>query len=175
MFSSLLLCLSLSLPSDPSPIKDSPYPFELNRGWIVEPVIAGYNSLDKEDPASYIGGVRISGLMPDATDAVITMELEYLADVIFTGKGQTPRTRQKGSVGLVFYEIYNPFALRVAMGFGAEKKFSRYSPQIYLRGGLGYYFNSYVGLYADYSGRSIFRESKFTFNSELTTALQFIF
>lgn len=55
-------------------ITSSPYPFEVGSGFVVEPTL-GYVFNDKIDREKLLGGVRLSYLRPDPTDALIAPEL----------------------------------------------------------------------------------------------------
>lgn len=154
----------------------SPYAFEIDRGFVIEPVV-GMTVVDKEDRTGYSSGLRLSWLNPDQTDAVFTGELQALYQVVPTGKTySTPRHRLWVDGLLAFYEFYHPWALRVLGGPSVEfRETSGKSFGLAYRIGGGYYFSSGFGVFMDFGGRAILRKSNTSMPYDLSASAQFIF
>ena len=156
-------------------IVNSPYPFEPGVGFLIEPLI-GTSLLDKTDDASLSSGARISYSNWNIGDAFITAEAQIIAHTVFSGAGiETPFTKFTAEQLLVFYEVFNPMAVRVAGGLGLELRKNNPSPTIYYRAGLGGYFNKDISLFFDIAQRHIIREAKYVAPVEITLSSQIIF
>lgn len=159
----------------------SPYPFEIKAGFIAEPTL-GFQLNDKTDTEKALAGLRISYVQPDQADAFITSEIQILSatsfDKISNASGQREmnfNTDYYFETGFVFYEIYNPFAFRLALGGGVEARKTAHA-DLYYRGGLGYYFNQSFGVFMDLEGRIIFRtDEKTSMPFNIGPSFQFIF
>lgn len=143
----------------------SPYPFEIKTGIAVEPTVEVLFK-DKTDKTKAVGGVRLSYLNPDVSDALITSEVQILSATSFSDKMTTGGNSEREittdyffEAGFVFYEIYHPVAFRLAAGGGAELRRGG-SPDIYYRAGLGHYFSKGFGIFGDLGGRWIFRSDE---------------
>jgi hypothetical protein len=162
-------------------ITSSPYPFEVGSGFVVEPTL-GYVFNDKIDREKLLGGVRLSYLRPDPTDALIAPELSISSATTFrrpkdsSGNSRfVTNTDYFFEAGLAFYEIYNPYAFRVACGGGVESRVQT-SADLFIRGGLGYYFSTHFGFFMDLGGRYIFRRDETNSTPiDLGSSLQMIF
>jgi hypothetical protein len=161
-------------------VTSSPFPFEVSRGFAIEPV-AEYLFKDRIDDDKAVGGARVFFFQPDVSDAVITAEFQFLTATSF----QKPKDALGNSrlvmntdyfceAGLGFYEIYNPMVFRVSAGGGAELR-KEGSPDLYIRAGLGRYFFPRFGLFLDLGSRLIFRDDKLSSPINLGASLQFIF
>ncbi len=135
----------------------SPFPFEVGSGLAVEPFI-GSSFTDEVDPTSGNGGLRLTWLRPSETDAFVTFELSGEFQALPTAETNFPKARYVGEGSVVFYEIFNPAAFRLALGGGVEYRRSRLSPSFAYRIGGGYYFSSRMGIYVDVGGRELSRQ-----------------
>lgn len=154
-----------------------PYEFEIDRGPILE-VKAGSAVTDAADKSSLATGARLGYSFANFSDRFITGEIEftfqyYKIDGI---SGNNPyRKKYSGDAFISFYENYNPFAFRASLGGGIERRLSKNNPQASYRFGLGHYWNSDFGVFADMLGRYIFRDNDNSFGLELSIATQYIF
>lgn len=153
----------------------SPYPFELRQGLTTE-MVAGSSFNDHEDRPSANAGLRLTYLNPDERDTIITAEIQALSQTVFTGVTyKTPRYKFLGDLNLAIYEIYLPYAFRLVGGPCIEWRTSKVSYGANYRAGLGYYLNSFVGVFTDLGGRYLARNTKTSLPYDFSMSLQFIF
>src|SRR5437764_485226 len=99
----------------------SPFPFEINSGLSLEPNV-GVFANDRTDDSALAGGLRISAIVTNATDALVTFEIAGGSRHLFTGEGERPQTFWQGTAALAVYEFFNPAALRFLAGGGVERR-----------------------------------------------------
>lgn len=110
---------------------------------------------DKRDNQSFNGGLRLSYLVVNDTDAILTAEASASFHYISDANAGKPQSRRLYEGAFVFQELYNPVAFRVALGGGMEHRQKEWSTLILYRGGLGWYATSSLGLWFDLVGRNI--------------------
>ncbi|MBN8555794.1 MAG: hypothetical protein J0L93_10145 [Deltaproteobacteria bacterium] len=137
----------------------APFSFEVKPGFSLEPV-AGYQFSDVSDNAAVMGGARLSFLQPNQRDAFITGELEWMSQTVFTGKQKTPMYKWTAGGSVAFYEIFNPYAFRILVGGGIERRRNSFNPVFTYRAGLGRFFSARCGIFADVGQRLISRTEK---------------
>lgn len=156
-------------------LTSSPYPFEVEHGVATE-IVTGTSFLDKADRNSANAGLRMTYLNSDETDAVMTAEVQFLSQTVFTGSNyKTPRYRFVGDTHLAFYEFYHPFAFRLVGGPSAEWRTSKLSWGLGYRAGLGYYLKASLSVFADFGQHYFWRSSGNTMPNDLSLSLQIIF
>jgi len=151
----------------------SPFQFEAKRGLGLEPVV-GINLTDQIDSEAGIGGFRLTYLTPNQKDAFVSPELAGHYVRIFESDSQRPRTRFYVEPSIVFYEIYNPYTLRVALTGGIERRDSDWRGLMGIRGGIGRMIVSSFTIWVDFTQRIVFRSTN-SFPLDLTLGTQFVF
>jgi len=136
-------------------IIQTPFPFEVKRGFSVEPLV-GYSLLDKNDDSALGAGARVSYLFTSSTDAFVTIEAGSDWQRILKSDRET-NTRVLFEGMVMAYEIYNPWAMRVGGGGGMERRLSQWNPLINYRLGVGRYLSSRIGIFGDLVGRFVKR------------------
>ena len=136
-------------------IIQNPFPFEVNRGFSIEPLV-GYSLLDKNDDSAVAVGARLSYLFTSASDAFFTVEASSEWQRIRKSNRET-NSRLFFDGMIMAYEIYNPWAMRVGGGGGMERRLSQWNPLINYRLGIGRYFSSRIGVFGDLVGRFVKR------------------
>jgi len=142
----------------------SPFPFEIKSGFVFEPVV-GSSIADHNDSESLNFGLRLSYLFSDTKDRCLTFETQGQWQLLPQAKSTSPTDRVILEGSFVFYEFYNPFAFRLALGGGVERrdiantKKTNWSGLGVYRGGFGYYLAKEMGVWIDLNQRQIFRES----------------
>lgn len=134
-------------------LTQAPFPFEVNRGFSLEP-FGAFSSLDSDDAEGYSFGGRASYVFADQTDAFFTGEISSA----WVRSLDAGRNKILMEAQVLAYEIYNPWAMRVGLGAGAERRLSEWNPLGVYRIGLGHYVTSRVGIFGDFMGRVIKRE-----------------
>lgn len=141
----------------------SPYPFEIERGISLEPVV-GLSVYDREKPTLPTGGLRLSYFRTDETDAFTTLEL--------SGGFQSLKNKDLKKwleMEAQAYEIFNPWVVRVGIGTGLEHRPGDWSPVLSGRVGLGRFFNSNIGFFLDAIGRMLILKAKFEWPPKLSS------
>jgi outer membrane autotransporter protein len=149
----------------------APFPFEVKRGFSVEP-FGSVSTLDQTDDSAESVGTRFSYIFSDKTDAFFTIELSSQWQHVSSATS-TVRSRMSFDMMAIAYEIYNPWAMRVGGGGGFERRSSQWNTSIGYRVGMGRYFNQRVAVFGDFSQRFIFRDDLAS-PLELSLSIQFI-
>jgi hypothetical protein len=149
----------------------APFPFEVKRGFSVEP-FGSVSSLDQTDDSAESLGVRLSYIFSDKTDAFFTLELAPQWQHV-SSDTSTVSSRMSFDSMAIAYEIYNPWAMRVGGGGGMERRSSQWNPSVGYRVGMGRYLNRRVAIFGDFSQRFIFRNDLAS-PLELSLSMQFI-
>jgi len=142
-------------------VTTAPYEFEVTSRGFVESKL-GSGLLDRRDDISLATGARGGFSVFADRDTMITLEGDYSFHWFRSSDARAASNKfyQKhyltGSVG--FYEFFNPYAFRLALGSGMERRLDRSSALIEYRGGLGYFLNSRLGFFGDITGRYVFRK-----------------
>jgi hypothetical protein len=149
----------------------APFPFEVKRGFSLEPYLS-VSSLDQMDDSAQAVGTRFSYIFSDATDAFFTLEISPQWHHV-SSKTSTVSSRLSFEAMAMAYEIYNPWAMRVGLGGGSERRLSQWNPSLGYRVGMGRYFNRRIALFGDFSQRFIFRDDVAS-PLELSLSMQFV-
>ena len=124
-------------------------------GISLEPLV-GYLFNDAREKDKLVGGLRLSAIVHDESDATISGEIGAFSATRFSGD-QSPDSDYFFQFGPAVYEFYQPWAFRVGAGMAVEMINGTASSGFYYRGGLGRYLTSGLGLFLDLSGFMIFR------------------
>lgn len=161
-------------------IISAPFPFEVSRGPSLE-LKGGGAFADSDDKSSAVTGARLGYSFSDPSDAFLSGELDFTYHRIFDD-ALPSRYKNKYLLdgNLVFYEIFNPAAFRLALGGGVERRYSKYRAGINYRAGLGYFFSSRFSTFVDFTGRGIIRNKigkgyYYATSYEAALSLQYIF
>lgn len=146
----------------------SPFPFEIKSGFVLEPFV-GASTLDRVDSTSLNLGLRLSWIFSDVRDRCFTLEAQGSYQLIPSTEPNYPNSRLLPEGAFVFYEFFNPWAFRVAIGGGMERREReptargaadnsvQWSPLAMYRGGIGFYAAKEMGVWLDVNQRQIFR------------------
>ena len=155
----------------------SSFEYEIDRGLMLE-IKAGGTITDSSDNGALAGGARLSYSLANKKDFYLTSEFDFSYQSFkyeLAGQSDKYKTKQIAELNLVVYELFNPYAIRAAVGGGTERRLSKFSPLVDYRVGLGYYLSPDWGIYGDSLGRYIFRQGKDSVALELDLSVQYIF
>lgn len=151
----------------------SPFDFEAKQGLSFEGFV-GSNLIDRWDSQTGNLGIRLSYLTPDEKDAFICPEFSVTYQWTLEKETGYPRSKTLLEPAIVFYEIFNPFALRVALAGGIERRHDDWRGLMGIRPGIGYLVFQSMSAWFDISQRIIFRKQN-SFPLDISLGTQFVF